>query len=73
MPVFGATATLFRFGVLTGASTLAATDLATDQALYFRPDYFLGRQFGKMKTNQTKHDANSKKISAASRTERTCP
>jgi hypothetical protein len=26
-----------------------------------------------MKTNQTKHDANSKKISAARRIERTCP
>jgi hypothetical protein len=34
--------------------------------------YFLGRKFGQMKTSQTKHDANSKNISAATRTERIC-
>jgi hypothetical protein len=40
------------------------------QALPRRRSYYFDRKFGQMKINQTKNDANSKKISAGSRTER---
>jgi hypothetical protein len=39
----------------------------------YRNDHFLGRKFGPMKTKTTRHDANTKKIMTATRTDRTCP
>jgi hypothetical protein len=49
-------------------------DRVAESHLRFQGDavYFFGRKFGQMKTKKTRHDANSKKISTATRTDKNC-